>query len=362
VDPLDAGNIFDRFFEFPDRTALGRLQKTNPEYFVQNPADATNASNLYPHRSAREYIDAGYVMANTQIGRLTIQEGIRYEATKTEGTIYEQGVPRTRTGSYDNFFFSASGRYRFKEDLMLIAGFSQSIQRASLSTLAAVATVNENTMTGTIPNVNLKPEQGDNYSIRFEKYFEPAGVFSAGVFMFRMQDFHAQLSAVPAEEIGLGDEYPNYLFTTQDNVGRFSTEGFELEYRQQLSMLPGVFKDLGVFANWTQTQSSDPELDYAAAPKFASGGVSFNHGRLNASVSGTWASEHPQNPTLNYVRERTIISTNWSYQLTARTSLFLTGRNIFNDPLYKTLRAYPGVHNQTLIQGSVWSFGVKGSF
>ena len=362
VEPLDAGNIFDRFFEYPDRAALGRLQKTHPEWFIPNPANATSQANLFPFRLAREYIDAAYVMANTQIGRLTLQEGIRYEETKTQGRVVERGVERTRTGTYDNFFLSASARYRFTEDFMVIAGFSQSIQRAALSSLAAVATVNDTTMTGTIPNPNLKPEHGDNYSVRFEKYFEPAGVFSAGVFMFRMKDYHAQLSGVPAEEIGIGAEYPGYFFTTQDNAGDFDTKGFELEYRQQLSMLPGVFKGLGVFANWTQTQSSDPELDYAAAPKFASGGVSFRYQRLNAQLSGTWASEHNQNPTVNYVRERSIISTNLSYQLTGRTSLFLTGRNIFNDPLYKTLRAWPGIHNQTLIQGSVWSFGLKGTF
>ncbi|MDO8539991.1 MAG: TonB-dependent receptor [Opitutaceae bacterium] len=362
VDPLDAGNIFDRAFQFPDRTALGRLQKTNPEWFVPNPTNATSTANLFPHRLAREYIDAAYVMATTQIGRLAIQEGVRYEATKTEGRVYERGVARTRRGSYDNFFLSASGRYRFQENLMVIAGFSQSIQRAALSSLAAVATVNDTTLTGTIPNPTLKPERGDNYSIRVEKYFEPAGVFSAGVFMFRMKDYHAQRSAIPAAEIGLAAEYPNYLFTTQDNAGDFATKGFELEYRQQLSMLPGVFKGLGVFANWTQVQSSDPELDYAGAPKFGSGGISFRYRRLNASCSGTWASEHNQNPTINHVRERTIISTNWSYQLTAKTSVFLTGRNIFNDPLYKTVRTQPGLHNQTLIQGSVWSFGLKGSF
>ncbi len=362
LEPLDAGNIFDRFFQFPDRTALGRIQKTNPEQFIPNPANATSAANLFPYRLAREYIDAAYVMATTQIGRLTIQEGVRYEATKTQGRVYERNVPRTRTGTYNNVFFSASGRYRFEENLMLIAGFSQSIQRAALSTLAAVATVNDATMTGTIPNLELKPERGDNYSIRVEKYFEPGGVISAGVFMFRMKDYHAQLSAVPAEEIGMGAEYPHYLFTTQDNVGSFSTKGLELEYRQQLSMLPGVFKGLGVFLNWTQVQSSDPELDYAGAPKFASGGISFRYRRLNASVSGTWAGEHNQNPTVNRYKDRTITSTNWSYQLTGRTSLFVTGRNILNNPQYKTLRAFPGVHNQTLIQGSVWSFGVKGSF
>jgi hypothetical protein len=58
VDPLDAGNIFDQFFQYPDRTALGRLQKANPEYFVPNPANATSTANLFPHRLAREYIDA----------------------------------------------------------------------------------------------------------------------------------------------------------------------------------------------------------------------------------------------------------------------------------------------------------------
>ena len=223
VEPLVSGNIFDRPFQFPDRTVLGGLQRSNPEYFIPNPTNETSAANLFPYRLAREYLDAAYVMANTQIGRLTIQEGIRYEATKTQGKIFERGVPVTRTGKYDNVFLSASGRYRFKEDLMLIAGFSQSIQRSALSTLAAVATINETTMTGTIPNLNLQPERGDNYSIRFEKYFEPAGVFSAGVFMFRLKDYHAQRSAVPAEEIGLGDEYPNYLFTTQDNIDDFNT-------------------------------------------------------------------------------------------------------------------------------------------
>ena len=160
----------------------------------------------------------------------------------------------------------------------------------------------------------------------------------------------------------MGDEYPNFLFTTQDNVDDFDTKGLELEYRQELSFLPGVFKGLGVFANWTQVKSSDPELDYAAAPKFASGGISFKYRRLNASVSGTWSSAHNQNPTVNRYRERTVTSTNWTYQLTGRTSLFVTGRNIFNDPTYKDLRAFPGVHNQTLIQGAVWSFGLKGSF
>src|SRR4030095_2898540 len=96
-------------------------------------------TNVVPYGLAVEYIDAAYVRANTQFGRLTLQEGIRYEATKTQGRIYEQGVQKTRTGTYDNAFLSASARYRFQENLMLIGGFSQSIQRAALSSLASVA-------------------------------------------------------------------------------------------------------------------------------------------------------------------------------------------------------------------------------
>src|SRR5262249_26181580 len=147
------GNIFSQKpLQMPDRQKLGALLESNPEQFVQNPADRTNPANLQPDRSAREYVDSGYVMANTRLGRLTLQGGVRRETTETKSKVYEKNTLRTRTGKYADNFLSGSARFRFSDKLMAIASASQSIGRVDLPTQTGVATINEDTLTGTIPN------------------------------------------------------------------------------------------------------------------------------------------------------------------------------------------------------------------
>src|SRR5688572_27314187 len=182
--------------------------------------------------------------------------------TETKAKVYEKGILQSRTGEYTDNFLTASARYRFSDKLMAIASASQSIMRVDLPTMTGVATINEDTLTGSIPNLDLKPEHGNNYSARLEYYFEPVGVVSAGVFMMDVTDLQFSTSNVRAEDIGLGDEYPGYLFTTMSNAGRFRAKGLELEYSQQLTFLPGVFRGLGAFANYSRTVHSDVDKAY----------------------------------------------------------------------------------------------------
>jgi iron complex outermembrane receptor protein len=360
-DPFTGGNIFDRQIPFPDRHAIGVIQRQHPEYFIPNPTNLTAAGNLQPERSAREYIDAGYFLANTRFGRLMVQGGVRYEKTENEGKSYERNVLRKRQGDYADTFFSGAVRYRFTDKLMAIASFSQSIQRANLNSLSGVLSVNDTTRTGTLPNPELKPEHGNNYSIRVEQYFEPAGTFSIGVFQFDITDLHRSVTGIPAESIGLDDDYPGYTFTALSNVGDFTNKGIEFAYSQQLVFLPGVFRGLGVFANYNQFTRSNPELAYRAAPKTASAGVSFRYRRLNVAIRGAWSSESLENAT-GYLPAYLFLGTSLNFRLTERTSLTVTGRNITNQARYVYLRNQRGVLNQFEIQGASWVFGVKGVF
>jgi TonB-dependent receptor len=355
-------NLFsDRLVQLPDRQALGsELQKT-PAHFVANPADRTSAANTLPNRSAREYIDAGYAMANTRLGRMTLQGGVRYEATETRATVFERNVAKERIGEHDDIFFSGAARYRFSDNLMSIASFSQSMARADLNSKSAVASFNDTTMTGTLPNPELKPEYGNNYSVRLEYYFEPVGVLSAGVFRMEMKDYQVAASGIPAEELGLGDEYPGYLFSTQHNVGSFSVEGYELEYSQQLTFLPGVLRGLGVFANYARTNYSDPDLALGRSSETASGGVSFRYRRLNAALRWSWVPETLATDT-TYRTARHMLGSSVSYQLTPHASLFLTGRNMLNTPIGTYRRDLPGYIQQRNKYGSNWTFGVKGTY
>jgi iron complex outermembrane recepter protein len=355
-------NLFsDRKIEFPDRQALGSALQKNPEYFIPNPADATSAANLLPNRSAREYIDAAYGMANTRLGRMTLQGGVRYEMTETRAMVIERGVANERVGEHDDIFFSGAARYRFTDHLMTIASFSQSMLRAELPGKSAVATINEAALTGTIPNPDLKPEYGNNYSVRLEYYFEPVGVLSGGLFMMDVEDYQFAASGVPAEEIGLGDEYPGFLFSTQGNAPGFDIRGYELEYSQQLTFLPGIFRGFGLFGNYARTKYSDPQLAYGRAPQTASAGISLRYRRLNSALRWSWTPDTLTADT-TYRKARHMLGSSLSYQLTQHTSLFLTGRNLLNAPITTYRRDLPGYIQGKNKYGSNWTFGVKGTY
>lgn len=360
--PHAGGNIFaGRQPPFVDRHALGVIQREHPEYFIPNPADATSATNLFPDRSAREYLDAGYFMANTQVGKLMVQSGVRYERTESQGRSYERGVLRTRGGTYDDVFFSGAIRYRFTDTFMAIASFSQSIQRANLNSLSAVLSINDTTRTGTLPNPELKPEHGNNYALRFEKYFEPVGTFSVGFFEFDITDLHRSQTGLLAEDIGLGADYPGYTFTGLTNAGDFRNRGIEFSYSQQLNFLPGYLKGLGVFANYNQFNKSNPELAYRASPKTASAGITYRLGRFNVAVRGAWSARTLDSAT-QYLPEYLFVGTSFGFRLTERTTLTVTGRNITNQPRLAYLRDRPGTINQFEIQGASWVLGIKGVF
>jgi TonB-dependent receptor len=361
-DPQLGGNLFtDRTIPWPDRRVMGKLLDTHPEYFVRNPADFTNVDNLYPNRYAKEQIDAAYLMGNTQWGPLILQGGGRYEHTRTAARIYERNQLRTRFGDYDNVFWSGAAKYRFRENLMAIVSYNQSILRPDFGNMTGVLTVNDETMVGNIPNPNLRPEYGENYFARMEYYLKSAGVLSVGVFKRYITDLHFQRGQIPAEDLGLEGDYPGYVFTSWGNASTYESQGYELEYNQQLSMLPGILRGLGVFASYTRVSNSDAALSYGNSPSVGSGGLSFRYRGLMASIRGSWNDRVTTSAT-EYRKERTVVGLSASYRLPRNMSVFFSGTNITKSPIANYRSDRPGylvAHGEF---GSNWTMGLEGRF
>ena len=243
---------------------------------------------------------------------------------------------------------------------MGIISFNQSIKREALVNMTGVATLNEENLTGVIPNLKLKPEYADNYAARLEYYFEPVGVLSAGVYRMDVKDLH-QTASLPAEEIGLGAEYPGYFFSTTTNRDSIDIEGYELEYRQQLTFLPGILRGLGVFGNYSRTRYSDAAAQFGIAPKVASAGLSFRYRGLNAALRAAWRSDMMLNAT-TLREERTHVSTTLDYQITRHLTVFVAGRNILNAPLFQYSPTLARHMTQFRTYGANWTFGVKTRF
>lgn len=359
------GNLFgDRLLQFPDRGAIGGLFREHPEYFLPEAANVTGDANRFPNAFVQEKIAAAYVMGNARVGALTLQGGGRLEGTEVVSLIYERGVEKNRSSQYDDFFLSGSAKYRFTPNLMIMAAFNQAILRPDMSNMTGRATISDTMLTGTIPNVELKAEHSNNYSLQAEYYFEPAGFVTVGVFQNDTRDIQYRDSEVTAESIGLGDEYPGYIFTSWRNADRLKIKGFEVAYNQRLTFLPGRLRGLGVFANFTRNLASDAELATTLAPNLVSAGITFDHPRMNISLKGTWTDETFWSSGTGFVRYRNArgqADFSVGYKLTRRTVIFINGRNIFDEPI-SWWENEPNRLQYMQRFGSNWTFGIKGTF
>jgi outer membrane receptor protein involved in Fe transport len=173
-------------------------------------------------------------------------------------------------------------------------------------------------------------------------------------------------NTVTAAEFGYtGPEHlSGYTFnTTTNSPGTTRIRGWELEYAQSLSFLPGALRGLGVRVSYTHNYGETviPGL----SPHKVSGGVNYAWRRFNANVNALWDDDTPSNTARTaYRRHRATLDASGGWQLTRQTSLFLSARNLTNARLVNVDRfaPSPAVWRTYELYGTNWTMGVKGTF
>jgi TonB-dependent receptor len=354
----------------PDKTALFDLISTNPAYFAQTEAQRAGDLDaiLNGDQDVEEDIRAGYVMANTRVGRWSFQAGVRYEGTETmartkirvpdsenpfpANTInrirhrWSQGT-ETEEGSYDDILPSAAATFDLSRDLKLKFGYHKAIKRAPLDQLAGQWEIDEANLRVSMPNASLEPERSEKFSAMLEYYFEPAGTASIHVFKADLENSSERTDYLPASEFGFGDDpfFGDFEFRSWKNFpGIRKLDGIELAYIQQLTFFRNEFlRGTSVFATYSAF-TSDPEPDNFV-PQVAAAGITLNYRGFSASLKGTWTPDLRTGsntvPTANnsyffpgdleYKQERYIFDIDVSYEFSRRLTLFVAARNAFNE-------------------------------
>jgi len=382
---------------FPATQAMYELFRSRPEYFTPT-LTATNYYNAYIANKKHyvEDVDAAFLMATATLPKkVTFRAGLRWEktsgdslefnprsaadvvaagytvaggrATTVEGIKYQfQSRPRVhRTGSYDNLFPSASLKYQPWRNLDLQLGYSSTIRRPTFRDVAGVWTINDEALTVSAPNPNLKPEESDNYSFRAAYYFEPVGIFAVNLFQNNVRGLH-RTTTLTAQEYGYTGEQDlsAYLFsTTVSSANEVTIRGMEFEYSQSLSFLPGALRGFNVRASYTRNYADVVMTNMAGHS--VSGGLGYSLGRFSVYANAIWQSDRPINITNTaYDRHRSNVDVGGSVQLSSHLSLFVNARNIFNDP-YRTMNVFP--NGQVAVQnyqvfGTNYTVGLKAVF
>ena len=380
--------VFNRF-------ALARYYGSNPSAFTVNTPQHLQ-TRLQNQWDFKEQIDGAYIQTLFNFGKLELSPGLRHERTSSWGKglndigdlaarrIVNAANPASVSATSDAYLYARYGgrissdskysttlgylhsTYRIQENLLLRASYHDAITRADIANLIpGISNVNESTFTLTSTNPDLLPEKSKNFNISLEYYFEPLGQLTVGWFQSRIKNLQRTITGIPVTDTYLAETYPGYSLSITDNIGDSRSSGVELDYAQQLSFLPGRLKGLGVFGNYTRLHF-DTWINYLNSAKNQwNAGISYTQGLFYAQFRVNYTGKRQTNTVANgwdnFDGERVMCDVTASYSLNRHVTLFLNGKNIFDEPIWGYMGREAAFARYARF-GGFWELGVKGRF
>jgi TonB-dependent receptor len=326
---------------------------------------------------ASENVAALYGMAELHIGpRLMLLPGIRYERTSTEYTGFEavfdedgEYASTNRLSGSDDYgqvlpMFHA--RYGLTPNSNLRAAVTRTLARPNYFDIAPYQLVFSEDDEIERGNPALEPTTAWNVDILGEHYLQSVGVIQAGFFYKNLTD---NIFPFTFEEDRDGR---SFRVVQPQNGESGSLRGVELALQSPLRFLPSPFDGLGVYANYTFTDSS---ATFPGGREATLPGQSRHVGNLSvwyekfglmarASVNfhGSYIDQVGESAAEDvYYDDHSQVDFSVSQQITRQVRVFADFVNLSNAPL----RYYEGVADRPIQEEYYrwWStFGVKVSF
>ena len=259
------------------------------------------ASNLSPRNSAYTLIgeetSAFYLQGEMNFDTVSVVLGGRYVDTEVTSTAYQGGELVSDTEEYSDFLPSINVAVDLTENTILRASGAKVMRRANFGNLSPAYNFNSDVILASRGNPGLEPFRAAQFDFSVERYWEgnlvsatlfykdvasflkeslycayfPGGVsgqnHSAGAFdqicilPVGVQADSAIYTDTTNEAVFLGyvaQGRNGVKTTTVTNGSNGTIQGFELGTVYNFDHLPGAWSGLGVNANYTFSQSEDP--------------------------------------------------------------------------------------------------------
>ena len=246
-------------------------------------SSTTNGNARGNNRSVTETDQGAYVMADfsTSLGAFPVRGnfGARYVKTNQVATGYQAtggGTEVTVQNSYDDVLPSANLAINLSRDFIMRMAAAKVMARPQLGNLSPGGTISTTgTLSITSGNPLLKPFRADTLDASFEWYFQKNALLGLGLFYKDIGTYIQTLRTnIPYSQTGLpmsllpanftGEEV--FQVTTPINTNGGKLRGFELNYQQPFTFLPGAFKNFGMLLNYTYV---DSKIEYLVSPTSA---------------------------------------------------------------------------------------------
>jgi TonB-dependent receptor len=288
---------------------------------------------------------AAYVMSEIHFSpRFMLLPGVRYEHTELSTVGFELDpeeetlTPVDAENDYGRLFPMAHLRYELGPLTNLRAAVTTTIARPNFIDLVPFVLIDDEDVT--IGNPDLDPTTSVNYDLLLEHYDDRIGVMSAGVFFKSLEDPIFPFT----EENDLGGN------TVQPrNIDSGEIRGVELALQQQLLWMPPPLDGLGIYGNYTYTDS-DATLPGGRETRLAgqsehvfNSALSYERGGFSTQVSLNYHSdfilefggdtgEAEEREQDLIVDDHVQLDFSASYQVSPQAQVFLELVNLTNEP------------------------------
>ncbi|MET6757275.1 TonB-dependent receptor [Pseudoalteromonas sp. NCIMB_1079] len=312
-----------------------------------NPGDRSDKNQLASWE-LNEKNTAAYVMFNISgdVGDTTFTGnfGLRYAKTEVESIGYEQNaggdiVPLTVDHDYDVVLPSLNMVFNITNESQIRLGIARTMSRPPLLEMRTGYSFDDTTQPPSASGGNplLDPYLANQIDLGYEYFWGESSAATINLFIKDL-DSHIGLSEEMIEVDG-----QSYTMTRSINGDGGVIQGFELLYQQSFDMLPAPFDGLGLFANYSYTDSDVEEFKPTSNP-YNLGGLSkdiasltlwYDKDGFDARVSYNYRSEFtginswdPSKVNLN--AEETTVDASIGYQVTENFKLTLQAQNLTN--------------------------------
>lgn len=185
-----------------------------------------------------------FIQQEKESGPWTFRVGGRFNKTENNYDLISGATPGISNKSWDKFLWSAGARYKQNDKVSWYCNVGTSFVAPGAKQVAGTLLASDEGVAGRngqLPNPGLKPEKGIATDLGVEVKVDKDATFGLRVFQNKVTDtiIDEALSGLPA---GTSQ-------TRARNVGKTTSKGVEIEYKQKIR--PGV----AWFANYTYTDA-----------------------------------------------------------------------------------------------------------
>ncbi|MFT4180192.1 MAG: TonB-dependent receptor [Thermomonas sp.] len=312
--------------------------------------------------------------------------GVRYARTEIEARGYTSvggGTEVVQNHSYKDWLPSLNLSWALTDSFMLRMGAAKVMARPQLAALNPGSGISFNSTGGTstarVGNPYLDPFRATTVDLSAEWYFAEDALLSLGLFYkdidTYIQEFRASMSyaetGLPVEWVPTGFDLQNEVdFRQWINTPGGPLKGFEVNYQQPFTFLPGFWKDFGVQMNYTRVTSKitygNPDVlgsdvtfvnDLVnLSPRSHNATLYYDNGTFSARVSTAYRAPYLQRvPGQNSndvegKRGSRSVDASMSYKVNDKLSLRLDAVNLtdaFNEQYVDSYRDSTSVYHHT---------------